>query len=176
MAWSLLLNSVPAHKEFRFLLPALQLLMPYAGAALALLAETLGQRRPSESLASGTAQRRDSVAADAKLLSPAPGASGADAVDISAAADDIDAAYTTQANSRTGRTVSLRSNVKQRAAHAKGVDGVDSTSTQPESSAADQWRRRGRRRTLLSAAAAAAALCLLAQLPAAAYFCLVHQR
>ena len=33
--WSLLSYSLPAPKEFRFLLPALNLLMPYCGAALA---------------------------------------------------------------------------------------------------------------------------------------------
>ena len=32
--WSLLIYSLPAHKEFRFLLPALVLLMPYCGIAL----------------------------------------------------------------------------------------------------------------------------------------------
>ena len=36
-AWSLLGYSLPAHKEFRFLLPALQLLMPYCGLAAARL-------------------------------------------------------------------------------------------------------------------------------------------
>jgi phosphatidylinositol glycan class B len=36
-AWSLATYSLPAHKEFRFLLPALQLLMPYCGLALARL-------------------------------------------------------------------------------------------------------------------------------------------
>lgn len=34
-AWSLATYSLPAHKEFRFLLPALQLLMPYCGLAAA---------------------------------------------------------------------------------------------------------------------------------------------
>ena len=37
-AWSLATYSLPAHKEFRFLLPALQLLMPYCGLAVARLA------------------------------------------------------------------------------------------------------------------------------------------
>ena len=32
--WSLLIHSLPAHKEFRFLLPALCLMMPYCGKAL----------------------------------------------------------------------------------------------------------------------------------------------
>ena len=36
-AWSLASYSLPAHKEFRFLLPAMQLLMPYCGAAAAAL-------------------------------------------------------------------------------------------------------------------------------------------
>ena len=36
-AWSLVTYSLPAHKEFRFLLPALQLLMPYCGLAAARL-------------------------------------------------------------------------------------------------------------------------------------------
>ena len=35
--WSLATYSLPAHKEFRFLLPALQLLMPYCGWAAARL-------------------------------------------------------------------------------------------------------------------------------------------
>lgn len=35
--WSLAAYSLPAHKEFRFLLPALQLLMPYCGLAAASL-------------------------------------------------------------------------------------------------------------------------------------------
>jgi hypothetical protein len=35
MLWWLIYNSIPAHKEFRFLLPALQLFIPYCGLGLA---------------------------------------------------------------------------------------------------------------------------------------------
>eukprot|EP00887_Chlorella_sp_A99_P001564 scaffold8.g1564.t1 len=38
LGWQLLVCSLPAHKEFRFLLPALQLAMPYCGAGAARLA------------------------------------------------------------------------------------------------------------------------------------------
>ena len=37
--WNLLTYSLPAHKEFRFLLPALCMLMPYCGKALEDLAD-----------------------------------------------------------------------------------------------------------------------------------------
>lgn len=45
--WSLLMYSLPAHKEFRFLLPALLLLMPYCGVALHDLASRWSQHRPT---------------------------------------------------------------------------------------------------------------------------------
>lgn len=45
--WSLLMYSLPAHKEFRFLLPALCLLMPYCGVAL----EDLASRFKEQCLA-----------------------------------------------------------------------------------------------------------------------------
>ncbi|DBA74157.1 TPA: hypothetical protein ACH3X1_010956 [Trebouxia sp. C0004] len=45
--WSLLMYSLPAHKEFRFLLPALCLLMPYCGVAL----EDLANRFKEQCLA-----------------------------------------------------------------------------------------------------------------------------
>lgn len=35
LAWQCAVYSLPAHKEFRFLLPALQLAMPLAGVAMA---------------------------------------------------------------------------------------------------------------------------------------------
>ena len=38
-AWSLVTYSLPAHKEFRFLLPAWQLLVPYCGLATSTLME-----------------------------------------------------------------------------------------------------------------------------------------
>ena len=46
--WSLLMYSLPAHKEFRFLLPALALLMPYCGVALEDLASRLKEQCISE--------------------------------------------------------------------------------------------------------------------------------
>ncbi|DBA83269.1 TPA: hypothetical protein ACH3X2_006772 [Trebouxia sp. C0005] len=42
--WSLLMYSLPAHKEFRFLLPALCLLMPYCGVALEGLANSFKEQ------------------------------------------------------------------------------------------------------------------------------------
>ena len=40
LVWILLTNSLPAHKEFRFLLPALQLLMPFCGLSVASLLDS----------------------------------------------------------------------------------------------------------------------------------------
>lgn len=45
--WSLVMYSLPAHKEFRFLLPALALMMPYCGVAL----EDLASRFKEQCLA-----------------------------------------------------------------------------------------------------------------------------
>lgn len=45
-AWSVLVTSLPAHKEFRFLLPALQLLMPLVGAGMHRIAGIRSGRRP----------------------------------------------------------------------------------------------------------------------------------
>jgi GPI mannosyltransferase 3 len=44
MGLQLLIYSLPAHKEFRFLLPALQLAMPYCGRGAALLATPKGHQ------------------------------------------------------------------------------------------------------------------------------------
>ncbi|KAL4535557.1 hypothetical protein Ndes2437A_g06266 [Nannochloris sp. 'desiccata'] len=63
----LLAYSLPAHKEFRFLLPALQLAMPYCGLAAASLIEE-GQRKKKGSVAaasfipSSTVRRRFAIA------------------------------------------------------------------------------------------------------------------
>ncbi len=46
--WSLLMYSLPAHKEFRFLLPALALLMPYCGIALEDLASRFKEQCMAE--------------------------------------------------------------------------------------------------------------------------------
>ena len=41
LVWILLTNSLPAHKEFRFLLPALQLFMPFCGLSVASLLDSM---------------------------------------------------------------------------------------------------------------------------------------
>lgn len=51
--WSLATYSLPAHKEFRFLLPALQLLMPYCGLAAARLWGCSAVQGPSDRRAAG---------------------------------------------------------------------------------------------------------------------------
>lgn len=50
-SWSVLATSLPAHKEFRFLLPALQLLMPLAGAGTHRIAAIRTGRRARALLA-----------------------------------------------------------------------------------------------------------------------------
>lgn len=45
VVWSLIIQSIPAHKEFRFLLPALQLAMPLVGCGMAGIVETARSRR-----------------------------------------------------------------------------------------------------------------------------------
>ncbi|PRW18326.1 GPI mannosyltransferase 3 [Chlorella sorokiniana] len=53
--WSLATYSLPAHKEFRFLLPALQLLMPYCGLAAARM---WGQGRSAQKVAGGRGSKQ----------------------------------------------------------------------------------------------------------------------
>jgi Alg9-like mannosyltransferase family len=132
-AWSLAIYSLPAHKEFRFLLPALQLLMPYCGVALAAVFQPA--REP--------AQRQQPQQEQQQQLEPA--------------------------GSVTNSSTVLRSR------HQAAAPGHQPDSKQQQQPLPLQqqsaWARR-RRRTLRLAAAAA----LLMQLPAAAYFGLVHQR
>ncbi len=42
--WSLMVYSLPQHKEFRFLLPALQLVMPYCGLGALYLQDVFNDR------------------------------------------------------------------------------------------------------------------------------------
>lgn len=64
--WSVAAYSLPAHKEFRFLLPALQLLMPYCGLAAASL---LGS---SSSSSKGSSSQRQASGAAAGARGGAP--------------------------------------------------------------------------------------------------------
>ena len=57
--WSLLIYSLPAHKEFRFLLPALLLLMPYCGVALDDLASRWKQHSAAENTQLHQVSRHD---------------------------------------------------------------------------------------------------------------------
>lgn len=120
--------SLPAHKEFRFLLPALQLLMPYCGVALAAVFQPVHE----------PAQRQQPQ-------------------------------HPKLAGSVTSSQPMLRS--RHQAAspgHQPNSKGRQPTKQLQQQSA---WARRRRRALRLAAAAA-----LLLQLPAAAYFGLVHQR
>ncbi|KAL4458160.1 hypothetical protein ABPG75_013025 [Micractinium tetrahymenae] len=70
--WSLAAYSLPAHKEFRFLLPALQLLMPYCGLAAASLRGS-GNSSGQSGASKAAAVRRGGAqaASEARLRGPA---------------------------------------------------------------------------------------------------------
>lgn len=61
--WSLATYSLPAHKEFRFLLPALQLLMPYCGLAASRLLGTGAVQGTSTSRKAGSLGGKERQAA-----------------------------------------------------------------------------------------------------------------
>ncbi len=180
-------GGVPAHKEFRFLLPALQLLMPYAGAAVAQLVDAL---RASMQGCESQQTAACAGAADEASLSKGHASGGAVADELragmpradSAEGDDHDAAGkvacsilsqqpTAGSNMLPGpvRRSAARSREEAAAADDAVARLVD-LRRQPE-----RRKRRGRRWRLILAAAAIV-LCLGAQLLAAIYFCLVHQR
>lgn len=69
--WSLAAYSLPAHKEFRFLLPALQLLMPYCGLAAASLLSSCGSSQGHARTAAVLRRGGTAPAAPAWPLSPA---------------------------------------------------------------------------------------------------------
>ena len=183
VAWSLLLNSLPAHKEFRFLLPALQLLMPYAGAAVAQLVEAL-----RTSMHDHNSQRTapSARAADEALLSEGHvhGDGAADTLHASGQGatsgdgDDHTAAgkVLRRVQPIAGSTM-LPGSARQRTARSSGAAASQDAVAQNGAvlqRQPDRRTQRGRRRRLMLAAAAV--LCLGAQLLAAAYFCLMHQR
>ena len=187
VAWSLLLNSLPAHKEFRFLLPALQLLMPYAGAAVARLVEALsadaqhcGQGASSAKTICGASLSADPISCGAvadDLDSDGHGACRKDGGDHSAAGNVICDMLPQWPSASAEKPVP--GPMRQRSARSSGAAAAQGAMPQSGSASRRQpnrRRRRGRRRSLLLATAAAVSLCLVAQLPAAAYFCLVHQR
>ena len=187
VAWSLLLNSIPAHKEFRFLLPALQLLMPYAGAAVAQLVHALCVSMQDCDTKQTAARAR---AADEARLSEghASGGAVADTVHTSepgaASADggDYDPAGKVVRSTLLQRPVAGRNSLNGPASRpaarspeepaAAGEEVPDTVGLRRQQ---DRRKRRGRRRRMMLAAAAVV-LCSGAQLAAAAYFCFVHQR
>jgi len=195
VAWSLLLNSLPAHKEFRFLLPALQLLMPYAGAAVAQLVHALranmqgcdskrtaARARSAEEASLSKGHLSGRAVADG-LHASEPGAASAEGDDRGAAGKVV---CSMLLQLPTAGSSMLPGPVRRPAARspegsAAAVAAVTERATAAVARSADlrrqpdrrEWRTRQWR---LMLAAAAVVLCLGAQLPVAAYFCLVHQR
>ena len=187
VAWSLLLNSLPAHKEFRFLLPALQLLIPYAGAAIAQLLQALresmhdrdtGRTAPSATAANNALLGEDAVngggSADT-LHGRGHRATSAHGDNHIAGGKVVCSMPKQQPNAWS---VLLPSPVRRRAARSSGAAASQGAMAQADYVPRRQpgrMEQRGRRRRLMLALAGVV-LCLSAQLTAAAYFCLVHQR
>ena len=190
MAWSLLLNSLPAHKEFRFLLPALQLLMPYAGAALAQLAEAMSaqtqhfncwQAAPSFRTADGAPLSKklvDCGAGTSHVQNEGHAACSACGEEHRATSNIIGGALEQHWPAGLDHIGTAPSAVGGGQAHASGAAATQAVAAQCTSASRvqpDCRHQRGRRRTL-ALAAGAACLCLAAQPLLAAYFCTVHQR
>ncbi len=153
--------------------------MPYAGAALALLADALSQRPRGDKPATGASDGSASMSAEAGRPSAGAGAAGADAGDGDARRDSVHTALANLASTRGGEGASSGHLLRQRAVIASKRQAGQDAEPQPwctSQTPPEGPQRTGRSRTLTYAAAAGAVLCLLAQLLAATYFCLVHQR
>ena len=71
LMWTLLTNSLPAHKEFRFLLPALQLFMPFCGLSVASLLDSMSLNTGAGNDSKlGNAQCHDELKAGISMSSP----------------------------------------------------------------------------------------------------------
>lgn len=143
---------------------ASQLFMPYCGYAMASLA---ARGQPEESDKAG-----DTAAPSAPALPP----DATEAAVSTGAGVQSASTATGPGNELRRRQSSVPGSVSglESAAHARSAaDGGEASARLQRSKGPGSRRRRRRRWTLLMAAAL---LCLFVQLPAAAYFCFVHQR
>ena len=170
------------------MLPALQLLMPYAGAAVAQLMEgpNAEVQASVHSRAAFTAQMQDEALMSGNDLSSnsavdclrdgRQGAAGVYGEEETGAGKVGCTTPRQRPLAELGATRSLRSRVSQQVAHPSATAQTDTSQFDPARRRhLDGGQQRGGRRRH-NLATAAVMLCLGAQLPAAAYFCLVHQR
>ena len=177
--WSAVVYSLPSHKEFRFLLPALQLAMPYAGVALESLAQC---SRPEWSTTHSISGGQPQPVVSETHAAPASEASSATVCPLlvlkvaviggSSPAPATAATETAGVVSRSHPRQLLRQDTATATGTTSAVHGrvIDATPNVCDMSGRPQ-RWRFWRMGYIAALAAVAA-----QLPAALYFGLRHQR